>query len=500
MSTVVRIPPELEAFIQPPHAQTLMIRGPPGSGKTMLALALMESFHGRRVYVSLRVTRGSLLRQIPWLGMVAPEGIEIVDASEETAHVQDRGQLKIKDNVVSQQEEARELDEFLWLPQAIQSAWSKTDAKNPTLVVLESWDAIIDQYFERVVGPGEPIPSRTEIERILLRRMAKGNISLVLVLERDTPSTLDYQVDGIAETSRLLKEGRLERWLGIQKLRGVKISVDTYPFTIAGGRFAAITPAGLGAFDRIHPPVKDPRPKDPGMWPGSTDYAEAFGRLLPDAMTLLTLDTAVPREVSRAITGPMVIQSIQAGGRTLVIAPGSLEPEDSYISIVDNLPKDAVRSRLRVMSALPRHHRAEDMPELTIPFDRIHWTKAGPSVPIPDDSEFLIATPQKSDRPNLLVVYLSGLEAMAEGAGLPVAHAILPALAEAVFPQSPVHVICVGRLEDPVLQSVSPLSRCLIDLQYSNGRVFLSGRRPYVSPHILSDQGGVEPYRLTRIE
>jgi len=140
------------------------------------------------------------------------------------------------------------------------------------------------------------------------------------------------------------------------------------------------------------------------------------------------------------------------------------------------------------------------MPELTIPFDRIHWTKAGPSVPIPDDSEFLIATPQKSDRPNLLVVYLSGLEAMAEGAGLPVAHAILPALAEAVFPQSPVHVICVGRLEDPVLQSVSPLSRCLIDLQYSNGRVFLSGRRPYVSPHILSDQGGVEPYRLTRIE
>ncbi len=500
MSTVVRIPPELEVFIQPPHAQTLLIRGPPGSGKTMLALALMESFHGRRVYVSLRVTRGSLLRQIPWLGMVSPEGIEIVDASEETAHVQDRGPLNIKENMIAQRDEAQELDEFLWLPKAIQSAWSKTDPKNPTLMVLDSWDAIIDQYFERVVSPGEPVPSRTEIERILLRRMAKGNISLVLVLERDTPSTLDYQVDGIVETSRLLREGRLERWLGIQKLRGVKVAVDTYPFTIAGGRFAAITPAGPGAFDRIHPPANDPHPEDPGMWPGSTDYADAFGRLLPDALTLFNLDTEAPREVCRAISGPMVIQAIRTGGRALVIGPGSLEPEDSYISIADTLPKDAVRSGLRVMSALPRHNRAEEMPELVIPFDRIRWTKAGPAVPVPDDSEFLQAAPQTSDRLNLIVVYLSGLEAMAEGAGMPIAHAILPALAETIFPKSPVHVIAMGRSDDPVLPTVSPICRNIIDVEYSNGRVFLSGLRPYMSPRILSDQSATEPYRLTRIE
>lgn len=500
MSTVVRIPSELEAFIQPPHAQTLMIRGPPGSGKTMLALALMEAFHGRRVYVSFRVTRGSLLRQIPWLGTLWPEGIEVVDSSEETAHIQDRGQLKIKDNLMGQRDEVQELDEFLWLPQAIQSAWSKTDAKNPTLVVLDSWDAIIDQYFERVVSPGEPVPSRSEIERILLRRMARGNISLVLVLERDTPSTLDYQVDGIVETSRLLKEGRLERWLSISKLRGVKVSVDTYPFTLTGGRFAAITPAGLGAFDRIHLPAKDPRSQDPGLWPGSTDYAAAFGRLLPDALTLFSLDSAVPQEVSRAIVGPMVIQTIQAGGRTLVISPASLEPEDSFISVADNLPKDAVRSRLRVMSALPRHYRAEGIPELVIPFDRIRWTKAGPSVPVPDDPEFLQAAPQESNRPNLIVAYLSGLEAMTEAAGLPVAHGILPALAETVFPRSPVHVIAVGRSDDTVMLATSPISRNVIDVQYANGRVFLSGRRPYMSPLILSDQTGTEPYRLTRIE
>lgn len=500
MSTVVRIPPELESFLQPSHAQALEIRGPPGSGKTMLALALMESFRGRRVYVSLRVKRGSLLRQIPWLGLVPPEGLEIVDASEETAHVQDRGHPRIKEDLTSEGEEAKEIDEFLWLPPAVQLAWSKTDASNPTLIVLDSWDAVIDQYFERVVGLGEPTPSRSEIERILLRRMAKGSVTLVLVLERETPLTLDYQVDGIVETSRLLREGRLERWLSIQKLRGVQVSVDTYPFTLTGGRFAAITPAGLGAFDLIHLPAKDPRPEAPGLWPGSTDYAEAFGRLLPDALTLFSLDSAVPREVSRAISGPMVIQALQAGGRTLVIGSASLEPEDSYISIAAHLSKDVVRSRLRVMSALPRHYRLEDMPEILIPFDRIRWTKVGLSVPVPDDADFLHAAPQTSKLPNLLVVYLSGLEAMADAAAQPLSHGILSALAEAVFPRNPVHLIAVGRSDDPVLPTVSPLSRNLITVQYTNGRVFLSGRCPYVSPRILSDHGGAEPYRLTRIE
>lgn len=499
MSVVVRIPPELERFIQPPNAQTLIIRGPPGSGKTMLSLALLESFHGRRVYVSLRVVEKSLLHQNPWLGKLPPGQIEIVDAYEERDHVQDHHPQAQQDLVPSSPKESKNLEEFLWLPRAVQAAWSLADGEKPTMIVFDPWDAVIDQYFERVVAPGEPIPSRSEVERILVRRMAKWNVSLVLVLERDTSSTLDYYVDGIVETSRPFKEGRLERWLSIQKLRGVDVSIDTYPFTLTEGRFAAITPAGLGAFDRIHAPAKDPRPEDPGLWPGSTDYAEAFGRLLPDALTLFTLDSAVPREVSRAIAGPMVIQAIQAGGRTLIISSPSLEPEDSYISIADHLPKEAVQSRLRVMSAIPRHYRGEGIPELVIPFDRIRWAKAGPSVPVLDDSEFLKAA-QTSNQSNLLVANLSGLEAMAEAAGLPVAHGILPALAETVFHRSPVHVIVLVRLGNPLLPTMNLPSRNVIDVQYSNGRVFLSGRRPYLSPRILSEESGTEPYRLTRIE
>jgi KaiC/GvpD/RAD55 family RecA-like ATPase len=76
MSSVVRVPPELDAFLRLQPPQSLLIRGPPGSGKTMLSLALVEGFPGRRVYVSLRVSREGLLEQIPWLGKIPPGELE----------------------------------------------------------------------------------------------------------------------------------------------------------------------------------------------------------------------------------------------------------------------------------------------------------------------------------------------------------------------------------------------------------------------------------------
>jgi KaiC/GvpD/RAD55 family RecA-like ATPase len=502
-SSVVRIPPELEAFLQQPKARTLMIRGPPGSGKTMLSLALMDSFHGRRVYVSLRVARESLLVQNPWLlklpSQVPSPEIEIVDAyEEEPDHVQDHNPRPLKDAVMASPRETKELEEFLWLPSSVQSAWSLASTQNPTMIVFDSWDAIIDQYFERVVTPGEPIPSRSEIESILVRRMAKGNVSVVLVLERDTPSTLDYHVDGIVETSRLLREGRLERWLTISKLRGVKITVDTYPFTLVDGRFTTITTTGPGTFQRINPPVPDPSPKDSGIWPGSTDYAEAFGRLLPAALTLFELDAAIPREVPRAIIGPMAIQTIQAGGRALILPPPLLEPEDAYQTVSDHLSRDAVTTRLRVMSAIPLYSRKDGAPGILIPFDRIGWTKAGPLVPVPKDPEFLQAAHESNDT-NLVVAYLSGLQAMAEASGMPVSHGILPALGAAVFQGSPVHVVAMGHSGDPLLPGVIPLAQTFIKVQYTNGRVFISGYRPYLAPRILYEGNATEPYRLIPI-
>jgi len=457
----------------------------------MLSLELMGSFPGRRVYVSFRVTRESLFDQIPWLGKLPPGEIEVVDAFNHADHAGDHRPAEHADRLIASPKEAKDVDQFLWLPQAVQSAWSLADSKKPTMIIFDSWDAVLDQYYERTVGTGQAGPSRSEMERFLVARLMKKNLSLVLILERDTSSTLDYLVDGIVETSRRLVEGRLERWLTLLKLRGVAIPDDTYPFTLASGRFTAITPALLRDF-AIHPPVDDPHPDEPGLWPGSTDFAAAFGRLEPGRITLLELDSAAPREIPRVILGPMMIQALRGGGRGLLLAAPSIDPEDAFSSVRGMVSAEVLSSRMRVISVIPIPPGAAKSSGMFAPY---HWTTEGPSVPVPEDAEFIQGA-LTTDRPNLVIAYLSAIEAAAEAAGIKVGHGVLSALGAAVFPASPVHVVAVARSGDSLYQVVNPVSESLIKIRYSNGRVFLSGHRPYSHPLILSLEGLTEPYRL----
>ncbi|MCI4369734.1 MAG: hypothetical protein L3J81_00205 [Thermoplasmata archaeon] len=499
MSSVVRVPPELDAFLRMPTPQSLLIRGPPGSGKTMLSLAMLEGFEGRRVYVSLRTTRQSLVDQIPWLGRLPPGVVEVVDASTEIDHVQthDRS-ISSSHPLLEEGRLSREDEEFLWLPSAVQSAWALSDPHRPTLIIFDSWDAIVDQFFERGLRPGEAVPTRVEIERKLLSRMSRGNILLILVLERDTQSVLDYHVNGIVETFRQTVEGRLERWLGLPKLRGVSIATDLYPFTLAHGKFSAITPSVPGERYRLEPPVPDPNPEAPGMWPGSTDYAHGVGRLRPGELTLLELDSAVPREIPRVLAGPMLLQTLVDGGRALLIAPPSIDPEDAYLSLQEHVAEETLNERMRVLSAIPPNSPPADLDRMFVPVHRIGWTKVGPAVPLPEDPAFLHAA-QGSDHQNLIVVYLSGLQALADIAGVAMTPATLAGINAAVFPNAPVHVVTIGRSGDPRLEVMSPVMETHLRVRCPHGRVFLNGHRPYLAPLVLSQQLGGEPYRLTPV-
>jgi KaiC/GvpD/RAD55 family RecA-like ATPase len=499
VSSVVRIPPELEAFLRLPLPQSLVIRGPPGSGKTMLSLALMETFHGRRIYTSLRTTRQALIDQIPWLGSIPPGEVEIIDAADELDHIQLHAPaMPGSGGLLEEKALTREQEEFLWLPAAVQSAWGMAEAARPTLIVFDSWDAVIDQYFERGLRPRETLPSRMEIERKVLARMTRGSILLVLVLERDTPSVLDYHVNGIVETFRLTEEGRLERWLSMPKLRGVSISTDMYPFTLAHGKFAAITPTVPGERYRLEPPVPDPHPDASGVWPGSTDYAAAFGRLRFGELTLLQLDSAVPREIPRILLGPMLIQTLNAGGGALLIPPPSIDPEDAFLSIRDFVPSEVLNGQLRVLTAVQPSTETDELSNVFVPVHRIGWAKTGPAVPVPEDPAFLQRA-KSSKSPNLIVAYLSGLQALADAAGVVLAPGALVGIDAAVFPRSKVHVAVVGRSGDPRLESLSPITENHVRIRCPHGRVFLNGHRPYLAPLVLSQELSPEPYRLTAV-
>src|SRR6266699_5535900 len=63
------LPPEILQFFHNPGGHSLLIKGPAGTGKTTLALQLLETIYGfeRNFYLSSRVSDRTLLTQFPWL-------------------------------------------------------------------------------------------------------------------------------------------------------------------------------------------------------------------------------------------------------------------------------------------------------------------------------------------------------------------------------------------------------------------------------------------------
>jgi hypothetical protein len=249
---------------------------------------------------------------------------------------------------------------------------------------------------------------------------------------------------------------------------------------------------------RFEAPAPDPAPERPGIWPGSTDYASALGRLQDGELTLFELDSAVPREVPRVLLAPMLVQVLRSGGRALLIAPPSIDPEDAYLSIAEHVPADVLNQRLRVLAAMTPKSAPADLPDVFVPVHRIRWTGSGSVVPVPEDPAFLHQA-QESERPNLIVAYLSGLQALADTAGVSFSAGVLAGLNAAIFPRGMAHVVAVGRSGDPHMDVLLPVMETHLRLRAPHGRTFLNGDRPYLAPMVLSQELGTEPYRLTPV-
>lgn len=508
MGASLRLPNELRQFLDLPGPQSLLLRGPPGSGKSTMGLAILEAFAGRKVLVTTRVSRDELLRAFPWLNSPTVEPAHLIDASDHPGHAVDAARVaeRVSALVKPGTKDSRDLAEFLWLPPALQEAWSRLEEGGRSIVVVDSWDALIEDYLGRSVSKETPLPDRAEIERLLLQRMQATAAHVVLVLERREETQLDYLVNGTVVTDREIRGERLERWIMLPKLRGVRIANGAYPFTLEGARFQCIEP--IRSYDSVSVGHVAPEPDHlPGfLWPGSTDFAECIGRLPAGHISLVERGEGVLWFVASTISDPIVAHTLARGGRVLMVPVAGRSLNDIWEAMRNSVPKHKFLEQIRVVDADgnlrgSRPSGKHELSSVVLPVEPPPKDTPPPDLESSPAIKFLreSATPQA---PGLLVLNASGLDAMMSRLGVTLQPSMMgtySAMFQQVVYRHPVHALVIGPSTSPLVSGLREVASLHLFIEARQGRAILHGIHPWTPSLLMTEGSAEEPYGLLRV-
>jgi hypothetical protein len=479
------------------YSQTLLVRGPSGAGKTTFALTLLKQFQGRKIFVSARADHVRLETLFPWLVQEVPdlEVVEIapideypewVDAAKGRLHVASGGK---------RERTGPKSEDFRWLPPSLRDVWTTLDAVRPTLMVIDSWDGLVDTYLEQPAGLLGAIPVRPELERSLTRLVVRPGTHYVLVVEREQEAALDYLVDGIVSLSQPRVDGRPERWLQIHKLRGVPLDETDYPFTLQDGRFETLRAFPLTVTSVPARAEPDPAPVSGSIWPGSSAFATAFGRLPLGQLSLVEIEPGVPTEGVRLVLMPMVDAVLGAGGRILLSIPPTMNVRQFWELFEQRLStQDIIRSVRVIVTGRPANTK-EDTKAVFLSLPDAISTD---SRVLKDSIEFMNQLNQP-DSPNASFQWHRALKLLAQGAGIEYTPESAPRIAQQFIASNACHLMVLGQDGDPVFSTLGDMAMLYLRFQDRRGRVLVSGVRPRTPAYLLAYAPEPAPYRLIRV-
>jgi KaiC/GvpD/RAD55 family RecA-like ATPase len=221
-------PREISQFFAGDVGQTLLVKGAPGTGKTLFTIRGLDAMSGDGdvLYVSTRVDQETV-HGMYFDDHSSLDTTAILDLS------QDPFELPLDVDVPF---ERLNLDSLLsWIRKI-------SDATTQLTIAFDSWELT----FEYLRTRHDDLPSIEAVTNQLVALAREENIRLMLVSETMESSSLEYVVDGVITLSAEEDDrGRTRRYLRLGKLRGVRIGNRLQPVTLAGGQFQAITPVDL---------------------------------------------------------------------------------------------------------------------------------------------------------------------------------------------------------------------------------------------------------------
>jgi KaiC/GvpD/RAD55 family RecA-like ATPase len=301
--------------------QVLLIEGAPGTGKTSLALEIlnqMEDTH--KVYASSRVSPARLRHHFPWID-------EVIDSmSGRTARASWLDELH----------DIRSTEPDSVLNRVLRLKHSKRKA----VLVLDSWEGAVRNTKEEV---------RNMLESALLSELDESRVSIMIVTETEKHDHLDYLVDGIATLSQSELEGRRTRLLELKKLRGFRVSTLRGLFTLEKGRFTFLPPGpGNGVPhtpERLVPIAHSEQKYSTGV----PDLDRILGGGLErSTLLLIDVDSNVPPHWMRLLLSIMRANFVNQGVTCFILPTGGYSSDNVAEALIPLIGEAALNERVRI--------------------------------------------------------------------------------------------------------------------------------------------------------
>ncbi|MFO7992276.1 MAG: gas vesicle protein GvpD P-loop domain-containing protein [Thermoplasmata archaeon] len=359
------IPSEVISFLQRKGGSSLLLKGNAGTGKTTLALQLIEELGDpdKSFYLSTRVSDQSLYNQFPWLeekemksrvidsskvfleamygGKEIPEDEDLPEVEKKKIESAKEFLGSIEEDVVPNEVNRTRLNSLEERIPGLERIYDRIDhvlPKRCTLVV-DSVEGLTHKYG---------IDPETFIMTLQKDLVEHSNTNVIMVLEKEKAKNLEYLVDGVVQLNRFQIENRDVREIKIIKLRAIGIQQPSYLMTLEGGRFRTFEPFSVKVDKKKE--WTSVTTKEGYYSTGTSDLNDLLaGGFEVGSYNVFEVKEDVSNEEYLSVVRPIFLNFLAENRGVLTILSGGTHPENLRDDLTRFVSEDRFDSKFRVV-------------------------------------------------------------------------------------------------------------------------------------------------------